>query len=128
MITLKEPTETFWHPKGDKDGNPLKITVDKAVISSWKNDLYSRRIEVTVMYGYINAEGVFEFHKKMSGAMDVSSFILVTDRDSKKPEEKGYTEFLSSVSAKGAPHGNFRERDLEDILIAKSIIDGTIDK
>lgn len=127
MITLKEPIATFWHPQGDKDGNPLKVSVDKAQISLVRQDAFSNQLEVAIMLGYIDQDGSFKAHVQPSGSIDYLSLILASDNDPKNPEAKSYSDFLASVAAKGAPHGDFRVKDIEQLILDKGIVEGTID-
>ena len=127
MITLKEPIATFWHPQGDKGGNPVRVIVDRARVVSVRNDSFSKQLEVAVMFGYLDENGLFQAHSQPNGSMNYQSLMLAKDNDPKNPEAKAYSDFLSGVASKGAPHGDFRLRDVEQLILDREILLGTID-
>jgi hypothetical protein len=120
MIQLDKPVKEFWHPDGDKDGNPVKVQVDQAEIIFHSVDTFSNVIRVVVRYGYTK-DGKFEPHLNAGGAMDPTE-IVISDPDPRKPGVKAFTDFLNAVKSKGAPDGEFRKADLEDMIVSNDLL------
>jgi hypothetical protein len=120
MIKLDSTVKTFWHPDGDKDGNPLKVDVDHFQITLVRADYMSGILEVCGVHGYLQ-NGIFHAHISSSGTIDMFSKVIARDG----PDSTEWSDFLSGISAKGAPHGNFRLTDIEDLLIQKGHVKGT---
>jgi hypothetical protein len=114
MIKLDEPVAEFWLPQGDGKGNPLKAIVDHYIIGPRRIDPLSRIIEIGGIYGYLNAEGIFQPYIH-DNTVDVEPETI---------KQGEYDDFVNAVSAKGAPAGDFRTSDLEDLVLAKGLVKG----
>jgi hypothetical protein len=127
MIKLEKPIVSFWHPQGDKDGNPVKVDVDHAFVNyRCLDDCPGSpgRLEAAVKYGYVYS-GTFTAYIQPSGQQDYPVF-TITDNDPKKPQARAFSDFLASVAKKGAPAGDFRKSDIEQMLIDGGFIAGEI--
>jgi hypothetical protein len=127
MIKLEKPIAEFWHPQGDKDGNPIKVQVDHAYVNyRCMDDCPGSpgRLEVAVKYGYLDS-GSFVPYVQPSGGQNYPVFVI-SDNDPKKPQARAFSDFLASVAKRGAPLGDFRRADLEQLLIDGNFINGEI--
>lgn len=124
MIKLTTPITSFWHPQGDKDGNPLKVQVDHAQIVCVREDSGAKRLEIAIQHGYISG-GKFTHVAEPNRCQVIPTF-TISDNDPKNPKVTAYSDFLASVAKKGAPVGDFRRADIEQLLIDGGFVAGAI--
>lgn len=119
MIRLEKSVKEFWHPDGDADGNPVKVSVDHFQVTLVRADYACGILEVCGVHGYLR-DGIFQPHVS-NGSVEMFSNVIARDT----AESRDWSDFLNAVSAKGAPRGNFRLSDIEDLLIEKGHVKGT---
>jgi hypothetical protein len=116
VIKLKTPLTSTWLPEGDGNGNPLKVTIDTVSILTEIRDHHSRILRVAWAHGYVDDGGIFHVYQSPAGAIQV--------HDDKLALADKYDAFLDSAHAKGSKGRNYREEDLEDLMIEQGIVDG----